>query len=263
MLQGERELLKTGKTREAVSEGNVHILEVVPDTNQGDRMLQFKLIKCLRTTVISVMAVVFLLTVVPQDTVAQLSKKQQKQLQKQRDKQYKSKLKEYKSQNWQLGASSRTMEVVLLEHYQKLGEEGNTELVGEVSQCQSINVCRQFALSNALNNYSTKATGHVKGRIETMMRADANMPQIEMDKFIAGYENMVKAEVSGVLTESYSIVKDGKNNLKEYKTFFLVNEEKAMLARKKAMERSLLETKIAIKEAEEISKFVNEGFSLE
>ena len=50
---------------------------------------------------------------------------------------------------------------------------------------------------------------------------------------------------------------------KEYKTFFILNEEKAGMARKRAMERSLLETKIAVKEAEEISRFVNEGFNLD
>jgi len=94
------------------------------------------------------------------------------------------------------------------------------------------------------------------------LRADANMPQIEIDKFIAAYENQVKAEVDGVLTESYSIIKE-KGATNEYKTFFILNEEKAGLARKRALERSLLETKIAVREAEEISKFVNEGFSLD
>jgi hypothetical protein len=211
----------------------------------------------------TVIAATLLLTAAPQDAVAQLSKKQQKQLQKERNKEHKKKLKEYKAENWKLGASSRTIEVALLEHYAKLGEdENNKEFVGEVSQCQSINVCKQFALTNALNRYATLASGNVKGRVESMLRADANMPQVEIDKFIAAYENQVKAEVGGVLTESYSIVKDdGKN--KQYKTFFILNEEKAGMARKRALERSLLETKIAVKEAQEISKFVNEGFSIE
>ena len=222
-----------------------------------------KYFKYLKTTVLTVMAIVFLLAVAPQEASAQTSKKQQKQLQKALDKEYKTKMAEYKKENWKLAGSSRTLEVSLLTHYQKLAEdENNKEFVGEVSQCQSINVCKQFALTNALNRYATLASGHVKGRIETMMRADAVMPQVEMDKFIAAYENLVKAEVSGVLTESYSIVREKGAN-KEYKTFFIVNEEKAGAARRRAMERSLLETQMAIKEAEEISKYVNEGFNLE
>ena len=209
------------------------------------------------------MTFAFALTVTPQTAYAQLSKKQTKQLQKERDKEYQKKIKEYKTEKWKLSGSSHTIEVTLLEHYAKLGEsEHNKEFVGEVSQCKSINVCKQFALTNAQNRYALLASGNVKGRIESMLAADANMPQIEIDKFIAAYENQVKAEVGGVLTESYSIVKDN-GTTKEYKTFFILNEEKAGAARARAMERSLRETKIAIKDAEEISKFVNEEFDLE
>lgn len=199
----------------------------------------------------------------PQTASAQLSKKLEKKLSKAKEKECDRKIKEYKKEGWKLSGSSRSIEVALLEHYQKIAEsEQNKEFVGEVSQCKSINVCKNFALTNAQNRYAGLASGNVKGRIESILRADANAPEIEIDKFIAAYENQVKAEVSGVLTESYSIVKDG-NGEKEYKTFFILNEEKAGMARAKALERSLRETKVAIKEAEEISRFVNEGFELE
>ena len=210
------------------------------------------------------MVVAFMLAAIPQPADAQLNKKQQKQLQKALNKEYKQKMAEYKRENWQLAGSSRTLEVSLLSHYQKLGEDPeNKEFVGEVSQCQSINVCRLSAVNNAVNRYATLASGNVRGRVESLLRADPNMPQIEIDKFIAAYENLVQAEVSSILTESYSIVRSKGNNLNDYKTFFILNEEKAGMARKRAMERSLLETKIAVKEAEEISRFVNEGFKLD
>ena len=106
------------------------------------------------------------------------------------------------------------------------------------------------------------AGGSVKGRISSILKADAEMPETEIDKFMALYENQVQAELSGVLTESYSIVKDN-GATKEFKTFFILNEEKAGIARARAMERSLRETKITIKEADEISKYVREGFNLE
>jgi hypothetical protein len=214
---------------------------------------------------IAMMALVagLIFTITPQTVFAQLSKKLDKKFQKEKENEYKKKIKEYQKEGWKLAGSSRTLEVALLEHYRKLAEsDQNKEFAGEVSQCKSINVCKQFALNNAQNRYASLASGNVKGRIEALLRADADMPEIEMDKFIAGYENNVKAEVGGVLTESYSIVKDN-GGTKEYKTFFILNEEKAGLARKRAIERSLLETKMAIKEAEEISKFVNEGFDIE
>ncbi|MDR2065514.1 MAG: hypothetical protein LBP85_07405 [Prevotellaceae bacterium] len=212
---------------------------------------------------IAVMALVagLIFTVIPQSAFAQ--SKIEKKLQKEKEKEYKKKIKEYKKEGWKLTGSSRTLEVALLEHYLKLAEsEQNKEMAGEVSQCKSINVCKQFALNNAQNNYASKANGNIKGRVESLLRADANHPEIEIDKIIAAYENQVKAEVGGALTESYSLIKDN-GATKEYKTFFILNEEKATLARQKAMERSLIETKLTIKEAEEISKFVNEGFNLE
>jgi len=220
-----------------------------------------KKISFLRFAVMALVAV-FVFALAPQTTYAQLSHKQEKKLSKEREKQYQKKIKEYKAEGWKLNGSSRTIEVALLEHYQKLSEKDNVEFVGEVSSCKSINVCKQFALTNAQNRYASLAGGNIKGRIESLLRADANMPQIEIDKFIAAYENMVKAEVGGVLTESYSIVKE-KGDTKEFKTFFIMNEEKASIARMRAMERSLKETKITIDEAKEISKFVNEGFNLD
>jgi len=222
-----------------------------------------KVLKYLKKMTISVMAIAIFFTVVPHETQAQLSKKQKKTLQKELNKEYKKKMAEYKKDKWKLAGSSRTLEVALLTHYQKLGEdpENNVEFVGEVSLCQSINICKQFALNNAVNRYATLASGHVKGAIETMMRADVISPGVEMDKFIAGYENLVQAEVGSVLTESYSIIRDKGKNQNEYKTFFILNEEKAGAARRRAMERSLKETQLAAKEAEEISKFVNERFN--
>ncbi|MDR1553915.1 MAG: hypothetical protein LBS69_10730 [Prevotellaceae bacterium] len=212
---------------------------------------------------VMVLVAAVMFAVVPETASAQVSRKVEKKLQKEKDKEYKKKIKEYQKEGWKLTGSSRTLEVALLEHYYKLAENAqNKEMAGEVSQCKSINVCKQFALTNAQNNYASKASGNIKGRTESLLRADADMPEIEIDKFIAAYENQIKAEVGGALTESYSIIKDN-GSTKEYKTFFILNEEKAAQARAKALERSLLETKITIKEAEEISRFVNEGFDIE
>ncbi|MDR3151782.1 MAG: hypothetical protein LBT67_02930, partial [Holosporaceae bacterium] len=82
-------------------------------------------------------------------------------------------------------------------------------------------------------------------------------------KVIGAYEKFVQADISGALVESYSIVKENGDGTKAFQTIFIVNEEEAASARTRAMEKSLRETKISIKEAEEISKFVNEGFNLE
>ncbi|MDR1973529.1 MAG: hypothetical protein LBQ31_02525 [Bacteroidales bacterium] len=187
----------------------------------------------------------------------------QKDAMKKRAGQYKNKIKEYEKDGWKLASDSRTIEVALLEHYEKLTDKNNKQLVGEVSQCKSINICRQSAMNNAQNSYASMASADIKGRIESLLRADANVPETEIDKMLGGYERLVSADVSGALSPSYSVIKDNGDGTKSFQTIFLVNETEASKIRLRAMEKSLLETKITVKEAEEISKFVNEGFETE
>lgn len=211
--------------------------------------------------VVATFVALFTLFVIPQESFAQLSKKQQKQLQKAKNNEFKDKIKEYGKEGWKLSGSSRSLEVALLEHYEKLGQEGNKEFVGEVSQCNSINVCKQFAISNAQNAYASLASSAIKGRVANMVDGNAIGGE-EIDRLIAAYEKQVTSDVGGALTESYAIVKENGTS-KEYKIFFILNEDKARESRAKAMERSLKETKISIETANEISKFVNEGFNID
>jgi len=64
------------------------------------------------------------------------------------------------------------------------------------------------------------------------------------------------------LTESYSIVKDNGDS-KEYKTFFIINEEAARQVRLRAMEHALKEMEITGRSAEVISEFANERLKLD
>ena len=185
---------------------------------------------------------------------------QNKALEKARDKEYKAKIKEYKREGWKLSGSSRTLEVALLEHYEKLKNPENTELVGEVSQAKSLNVAKQAAYNNALITYANLAGSTLRGRVTSDLQVDQSAEDGEFDKMYAAYERLVQAEIKGVLTESYAIVREDRRGNKEYKVFFIVNEEKAAAARLRAMERAMEETKAAQRYAREIADFVREGF---
>jgi hypothetical protein len=187
----------------------------------------------------------------------------QQQKLKEVNRMYENKIAEYKREGWKLAGSSKTIEVVLLEHYEKLydAQTENKELVGEVSQCQSINVCRQMATNNAVTHYASLAGSFVRGRIASDANADATRLQAEFDKMYAAYERLVSAEIKGELTESYAIVKDEKQ-ARQYKVFFVVNEEKAAAARIRALERAAQETAVAQQYAAKITEFVREGFEL-
>ena len=185
-------------------------------------------------------------------------------LEKLRSKQYKSKIKELKKEGWHLDSSSKSLDVALLEHYELLKDNGNQEIVG-VSKGKSTNVMRQVAFNNAVNYYAGQAASLVKGRITSDAFSDGSDQSAitEFDKFYGAYERLVRAEVKeGIIKESFS-VKRKSGDIFEYQTFFIISEDKALQARKRALQRAFEETKMSKRYAEMVSKFVNEAFTTE
>ena len=196
----------------------------------------------------------------PNIAYAQLTSKQNKQLEKERNNMYKKKKKELEKEGWKIVGSSKTLEVALLEHYAQIGD-GKYELEGAVATCRSINVCRQFAISNAQNEYALMASSDVSGKAENIIQGNAVTGE-EIDAFVAAYEKNIKATIGSALKPSYAIVR-GDKNAKEYKLFFIVDEEKARLARENAMKATLSQVKIASEIGNQISTFIQDGSFIE
>ena len=206
---------------------------------------------------------VFILTAVPQVAYSQ-AKKEAKMLQKAREKQFKDRKKDFQKEGWKISGSAKSIDVVLLEYYQKLNSnENNYEIVGEVSACKSINVCKQAAFNNAVVEYANRANTYVKGRIVSDMQLDQTSGDGEFDKLYGAYERMVEAEIKDVFKESFSVVKESSDGTREYKTFFIIDEVAASKARVRAIENAFKETKIAQEYATKISEFVREGFEMD
>ena len=173
------------------------------------------------------------------------------------DKEYKQKLKEYKKGGWKVD-SDRSTEVVILKHLNKLEAYPDLKVItGTSTNCKSTNVCKQVALNNAQNEYARLVSGKIEGAFATIIKANANRPQEEIDKMTGGLINEVKADLSKVLEPSYSIYRE-KGGLKEYKTFFFVNEAALIGNLEIILEKSIKETKLTIEEARAISKFVGD-----
>ena len=192
-----------------------------------------------------------------------------KQLQKAMKKEYKAKMKEYKKGKWELFGSSRTLEVVLLNHYDQLnnlGEDGR-EVVGIASRFMSKNIGHQQAINNACLTYAQQAGSSLKGRIVSDMAANGDDTSAEFDHFYAAYERMVEAEIRGEMMESYSIIRclnpKAKEKDREYEmqSYFIINESAATRARIRAMENAFKESEAAQKYAQKVSDFVKEGFN--
>lgn len=189
---------------------------------------------------------------------------QSKELEKQLKKEYKQKLKQLKKEGWQVYGTSRSLEVCLLKHYEKLNSDDAQELLGTASNCVSMNVCRQMALQNACAYYASLAGAKLKGRVVSDLAANASGDtSAEFDKFYAAYERLVEKEIKGEIQNSFSLVKNVGGGAHELQTFFVVNESEATKARIRAWENAARESEVAQKYAKEVSEFIKEGFEVE
>ena len=187
---------------------------------------------------------------------------QSKKLQKAREKECKAKIKEFTKEGWKVFGTTRSLEVALLTHYDKLNGMGDDgyEIVGLASKFKSKNVGHQQAFNTACVDYAGKANSAVKGRITSDVFGDGTDGEGEFDRFYGVYERLVQKEIKGELKESFSIIHDLGGGYFEMQTFFIVNEKEASKARLRAMEQAVRETEMAQKYARKVSEFVQEGF---
>ena len=178
-------------------------------------------------------------------------------------KQAQKKAKSLTKEGWKIDGS-KTMEAVLFDHYKKLNDETNQELVANVigqTNVTTLNQAQRWAIVNAATSYATQARMMVVGRITSEVGgalADIGSP----DDFYAAYESRVATELQGELKQSVCLYREKQDGKIDYKIFYLVNEESASKARIRAMERAMVESEFARANAERISQFVREGFKV-
>ncbi|MCH5230797.1 MAG: hypothetical protein J1F43_03280 [Muribaculaceae bacterium] len=181
-------------------------------------------------------------------------------LQKAREKAHKEKLKEYKKEGWKpLG--TKTMELSLLEHYNKLdqlGENGH-EVEGISTQTKSINTGKQMAINNAVVTYGQEAGSTLQGRVVSDMSANGVSTDAEFENFFAAYERLVEKEIRGEMQPSFTIMKENPDGSYQIRTFFIVEENAAQKARLRALEEAMKNSQVAAEHADQISNFVRQG----
>lgn len=190
---------------------------------------------------------------------------QNKALQKALNKEKKEKMKEYKKEGWKLFGSSRSLEVALLKHYDKLNElgEDGREVVGIASKFKSKNVGKQMAANNACLTYAQQAGSSLKGRVVSDMSGDGTSAEGEFDHFYGAYERLVEKEIKGEMQPSYTIIRDLGDGTFEMQDYYIVSESAASQARIRALENAMKESEAAQRHAEKIASFVREGFANE
>lgn len=182
-------------------------------------------------------------------------------LEKAREKAYKTKLKEYKKEGWK-PMGSKTIDLLLLEHYDKLAQLGadGHEVEGISTRTKSLNTGKQMAINNAVITYGQEAGSTLQGRVVADMSANGVDTDGEFENFFAAYERLVEKEIRGEMQPSYSIQKDNGDGTFEIRTYFIVEEQNAQKARLRALEEALKNSQVAAAHADQISNFVRQGF---
>ena len=177
-------------------------------------------------------------------------------------KQAKKKAKELTKEGWKLDGS-KSLDVCLYDHYKKLQDLDNQELISNVvgkTNIKTLNQAQRWAIVNATTRYATEARMTVVGKVTSEIGAgleDVGSPE----DFYAAYESRVATELQGQLKPSISLYRTKGGRL-EYKIFYLVNEDSASKARMRAMERAMQESEFARANAKRISEFVHEEVSV-
>lgn len=185
-------------------------------------------------------------------------------LEKARAKAHKEKLKDYKKDGWKpLG--SKTLELNLLEHYDKLNKLGadGHEVEGISTRTKSINTGKQMAINNAVITYGQEAGSTLQGRVVADMSASGTDPDAEFENFFAAYERLVEKEIRGEMEPSFTITKDNGDGTMEVRTYFIVEESSAQKARMRALEEAMKNSQVAADHAQKISEFVRQGLDEE
>ena len=206
--------------------------------------------------------IVFLLTLIMMMPAA-IAADNSKQLQKARNKERKEVMKRYKKEGWQLFGSTRSLEVALLSHWEKLdklGEDGR-EVMGISTKSKSKNVGQQMAINNACATYAQQAGSSLKGRVVSDLAGDGIDTDAEFEHFYAAYERLVEKEIKGEMDKSFSLIRNNPDGTYEIETFFIVSEGAASKARIRAMENAAKESEAAQRYANKVSEFVREGFA--
>lgn len=193
--------------------------------------------------------------------VAPIYAQNNKAKEKAQKKEYKNKIKDYRKKGYEITGTARSLEVSLLEHYEKLGS-GKYEALTVTSQgCPTINLCSRKSLADATSEYASMASSFVKGRVTSAGGFDASEQRndkTDQDKFFAAYEQTVSANVSNMLKKSFAVVRK-KGKTYDYESYYLIENEEARKARMNALEQAQAETEANVEWGETVSDFVNQA----
>lgn len=163
-----------------------------------------------------------------------------------------TKKKELKENGWKYYDDGRTLDLALLDF--RRDSKGKRTIVGHVTSCEYD--CLLDAQEMAQGFYAAGIIDKVKAKIQKFGFNLQGVSKTEFNGIIKAFEKNATVEIGRVLKSSYSVYKE-EGGTRNFKTYFIVDEEAAHIARKRALARAIEEVGIGKKIGEEISNYIN------
>ena len=160
--------------------------------------------------------------------------------------------KQFAKEGWVLDGTG-TFSTVLTSHYSKLDSGEVSELVGNASRKNSINMAKTVARNNAINEYAESARSMIRAKMTTDVK-DVNDEQRE--NFAAEYERLVIKEMNGTLKTSFYMYKSNDDGTYNVRAFFLVDEKAMASVNDNAIQEAANEVGIAKENAQKVTELI-------
>ena len=168
---------------------------------------------------------------------------------------------ELKREGWKIDDPSRTLRMAILQHQAARQKNKNLiEIVGNASNCKTLNICQSTARQNAQLNYveniSSKIEGGGAGHI---FSKQSNDTPADSEQAANLFKRKFGEEIGRSMKISYGVYKEDLDDDKglRYQIVYLIDGRIAAQSAKKALQESLEEAKIATDYIEQVSKGID------
>lgn len=177
---------------------------------------------------------------------------------KQAEKAGKTEAKRLEKEGWK-NSSATPLRLAIKNHLLKTEDFGGaaTSYDATAVAVKSLILGGRMARSDIRTQYADMNKSVIKARINDQSQA---ISIEQADNFVAAYESMVMKEFDGELQKSFSLYRERKDGLYDVRVYFLLDEDKASKTRIRALKNAAAEAQIAQEIADDMSKFINEGF---
>lgn len=170
--------------------------------------------------------------------------------------------KELKKQGWKTDGVE-PLENLLFQHIKNYKTPGHREMVGTAqgeTNVKTINQGKQWSYNMVATTYAKQAGLDLKGKITSETGSSLLDQDLAADNFYEAYVGEVSKEIKGEITFDFGIYKEKKGGTIDYRGYYILNEDGEAAAKLRAVDNAMKKSEAARKNAEDISKFVRDGY---